>query len=1222
MADSIPGSGANGNLNAIMELISKCDEDKLAEALNDLLSQDKNSEEPLSEPIKNKAIEIIINSGINAETKIAAISRIGEIYGYSGLTGNSLFHLLLESKRFEEAAILVAQNKVDSPDSEDLEKIDLSKLGMDIRKGFIYSLASRNIFIESLFDYGIAGFEDSSDTGDILRALSKAGKYHEIAGMASRNNLIMGSRFNFMTCVNAYLETGNWEGVLVSLKRYGTQFLGSLDEYRKICSILLENDENEMAREFILEGLKTFPDDFDLQRLRVEYLMRKGDNHEAFTMLQDLFDRGTLDQSWKLKTVRLASELGLNEDCIRLVSKLEPQEKDKEIRKFEIESLMKLGRFDEASKALAEAEKTSPDSEDLKYLKYQLMRSLQKQNEAYDLAIELVKMGSRIEDVITYLFEWLFSLGEYKDIIEIYRKFELEDGSYIPYVASSMLSNRDFKSAFDLIEAKPDILFSPPVVDSIFYYVRSEDIVKTLESLATPENVLLKTVIQRLRGLNVSRVQNPEDIGIVRSRAFSFILSFPHYNSPNREVSEGIKTLLSTSRNSEIRDLLEVVNQARNTGKIPSGFIDSMRFMFPVSLALSDGGYLDAAENLVMRSEHVDSDPFYNFIRHRIEYGKSNYGQAKKFLSKALHSLTNFEFLQDFLFLLILTDDRDMEEYLKSMEERGWNGLLDTERLYTIIKSAGKWGALDSIISVVSRWGLKDQYILRLGRDYHIGKGQFQEALVSSDGIFRSQGFTYEDAKTHLELLDKTGRSSEKLSFLDDVETEQSLPETHVIHGDLLFTMGRMKEALAQYELAIKEGINLKENRNYISALIESGRENEAADILGKTDDPYLMIRVYHRQHRIIDALELLKKYSGSAEERQEIYVYAAQNLWYNRDVQDTLMEIFNEKGYLFLGKVIAAKLYDQGESGEAVKILRNISRNYPQNLEIKRILIDMLVKSGERDEAITLILNNLSNFKEYKDLIEIIRTLYHLYFEDREYGAITKFYETNPDYIDSDILQYIVRSYIETEDFDTAERVISRYEGTAMPTDMHSELLEDLNFKKEFVETMFFVSKLFKAEYKEGRTFDRKEAFYKAGIPVEKLAEVYTFLDSRDFYHDVNPEKYEIFSRDVVQKAVKSCKLENIRELQMNVIYNNLDRKDPVLARNLYIYIKEQLETPRKPKYRDTHFLKLLKIMLKEEIKPEPLHVAYGLKIGISESLDVLAIYHHIDKVQDQHGA
>jgi hypothetical protein len=186
----------------------------------------------------------------------------------------------------------------------------------------------------------------------------------------------------------------------------------------------------------------------------------------------------------------------------------------------------------------------------------------------------------------------------------------------------------------------------------------------------------------------------------------------------------------------------------------------------------------------------------------------------------------------------------------------------------------------------------------------------------------------------------------------------------------------------------------------------------------------------------------------------------------------------------------------------------------------------------------------------------------------------------------------------------------------------MHSELLEDLNFKKEFVETMFFVSKLFKAEYKEGRTFDRKEAFYKAGIPLEKLAEVYTFLDSRDFYHDVNPEKYEIYSRDVIQKAVKACKLENIRELQMNVIYNNLDRKDPVLARNLYIYIKEQLETPRKPKYRDTHYLKLLKAMLKEEIKPEPLHVAYALKTGISDSLDVLAIYHHIDKVQDQHGA
>jgi tetratricopeptide (TPR) repeat protein len=564
------------------------------------------------------------------------------------------------------------------------------------------------------------------------------------------------------------------------------------------------------------------------------------------------------------------------------------------------------------------------------------------------------------------------------------------------------------------------------------------------------------------------KIPDVPDPGVMRSKALSFIISFPHYNSNERDVDERIKTILSSGKNAEIRELLDVVYQARTEGKMPSGFADSPRFMFPVTLALADGGYFETAENLVMRSEHAEADPFYNFIRHRIECGRKNYGLSKKFLSRAMHSLTNFQFLQDSVFLGLLTEDGGMLDSLNSIEQNGWAPYFSTERLYRTVKESGKWGSIVTILDKLTSWGVTNHYSLRLSRDYLISKGDLKGALASSASIFRIPGYSIDDVKIHLDILDRNGNGMDKYPFLDDVEADHMVPYAHVIHGDLLFSQGKMHDAIIHYDLAAKAGIDLKGNRNFATALIDSGRENEAVDLLGKIDDPYLLIRVYHKQHKIQESIQILRKYAESAGDYTELYTFAAQNLWYNRDVRDTLMEIFNEHGHLFLGKIIARNLFEQGESESAVRILGNISKNYPQNLEIKRILIDTMVKGGMRDEAIALILNNLPQFKDYREQMDLIRTLYYLYFQDRDYEAVTKFYQTNPDYIDSEILQYIVRSYIELEDFDTAERVISRYEGTALPRDMHSELMENLNFKKEFVETMFFVSKLFKAEYKE----------------------------------------------------------------------------------------------------------------------------------------------------------
>ena len=116
-----------------------------------------------------------------------------------------------------------------------------------------------------------------------------------------------------------------------------------------------------------------------------------------------------------------------------------------------------------------------------------------------------------------------------------------------------------------------------------------------------------------------------------------------------------------------------------------------------------------------------------------------------------------------------------------------------------------------------------------------------------------------------------------------------------------------------------------------------------------------------------------------------------------------------------------------------------------------------------------------------------------------------------------------------------------------------------------------------------------------------------------------MNEEKYEVLTRDVIQKAVKNFEMESLRDLKINVIYNNLERKDAILARNIYIYIKDQMDIARRPKLKDEALLKLLRIALRENIKQETLHIAFNLRVGVSEALEVMTLMEYMSKMNQE---
>ena len=380
-------------------------------------------------------------------------------------------------------------------------------------------------------------------------------------------------------------------------------------------------------------------------------------------------------------------------------------------------------------------------------------------------------------------------------------------------------------------------------------------------------------------------------------------------------------------------------------------------------------------------------------------------------------------------------------------------------------------------------------------------------------------------------------------------------------------------------------------------------------------------MKLYQKTSQIPQALTLLKRITFKRQEDQEILKAAVETLWYNRDVRDLIVKIYSDEGFVWLGKLIARKTFDSGDTKLALEVARNLNRNEPGDLDTVRMYSDILVRTGRRTDAIELILRSLRFCKEFANCLDIVNVLLRLYYEDRDYEAIKKFYETNPKYVDDKSLQYVIRSYIETDDFDMAEKIMSRYEGTLLKKDIHGELMEDLRSRKEFVETLLYVSRLLKVEYKAKKKFDKKEAFYKADIPIEKIEDVFAFLDSREYYFDINEEKYEVLSRDVIQKAVKNYPLDNINDMTIAVIFNNLDRRDPIIARNLYIYIHDQMDIARHAQTKNDVLLRLLKRAIKDNVRQEPLNVAFYLQIGISEALDVITLMEYISRMNEERG-
>lgn len=1082
-------------------------------------------------------------------------------------------------------------------------------------------LSGRNFFHEPVF----RSYAASEDVGSRSTILDNFVSNHNDEATLSFLELLKTERNDLWARLKILevLEKKSRGDLITELETFPYEDITDLQEFRNLGYLLMRNKLPETAVKMISKGLKLFPEDYELLKTKAEALMIQGEKEESYEIFKQLALRDNSDSFVIKSAIKLAFDQNLYEECHQIIESYPEAKKDANVMAQKVECELQFSKFTEALRDLDQALQVHENDRELQNLKLRTLIKLNKESEAFNLARELMEKDPENEDATSYAMNWLYKRGESKTIVEICEDDEILLHKYRPLFVACKIMDDETRDAMKELQKNPELLNNSRVLDSIFFNVREEDLLTRLDLLYSGlerKEEYYGIVSARIRGVHAkSENLSDEFISENDSQAIAYIISHDYYSSRAPEVPDRIRSMLYQPMFKEIRALLEFLAYIYE-GKVSDDVVDSPRYLFPLTEALIKMGMLDKAESQLERSAHSDDDPFYRYSLALLDFNRGKLNSARKYVESALGTLRNTDFLKLALNISVLNGDaKDFRYYLDEIVNMKMIDSFDFSELYRNITSNSLWEIASILVSVDGETSISNPWIVRVRRAMAIQSKDYDKALGVSGVLFRTNQYTKEDVMTHIDVMDRLGKNKDIINFLLDIEAEISAVWLEKVIGDAYFKTGKFQDSLNHYSKAISLGEPPEELENYIDALIESGNYEDSAQLVEKTGNKLMELKLYGKTSNIKAALELLGKLTFKKDEDQDIVKYAANNLWYNTDVRDMVINLYKQEGYTWLGKLIAIKTFENNDAKLSLEIARNLNKNSPEDLEIVGLYSNLLIRAGEREEAIQLLLGSLKYCADFTKCMDLTNTLLRLYYEDRDYDSVVHFYETNPKFVDERSLQYVIRSYMEADNFDMAEKLMSRYEGTLLSKDLHSELTEDLKSKKEFMETIFYVSRLLKLEYKIGKKFDKKEAFYKADIPIEQIEAVYQFLSSRDFYFDVNEEKYEILTRDVIQKAAKATNLENINDLTISVIFNNLDRKDPILARNVYIYVKDQMDVARRPKLKNNALLKLLRVALRENIKQEPLHIAFFLKIGIAESLEVMTLMEYMSRMNEE---
>ncbi|MHB8360866.1 MAG: tetratricopeptide repeat protein, partial [Thermoplasmataceae archaeon] len=783
-----------------------------------------------------------------------------------------------------------------------------------------------------------------------------------------------------------------------------------------------------------------------------------------------------------------------------------------------IRYIVKDSKFDLASKMLVEMERLYPDSKEFLEARLSLQIALRKDVDAMNTSSKILEIDPGDLKAAELILTSMYSNGNYKQFLDNYDKSinETITDQFRTKAASAVLIVNGIDSFLQYCKKYGVSLIDRDIIKSMFSAIRFEDNLKKLGNSIDQENDMEKKLFKILnswiRGIPIDQESILPILSLSCSETLSAVYMLCEGNSSD---SNGVK-LASTCGGKFVSNLLGSLKKIRE-GIYEKNMVDFPYLNFQLTnLLISMKKVKEASDLLIVSTNSRNPDPYYYFLDGVISKSLGNNNAAEKSIEKALELLEAVPFLKYVLSEYIRNDDK---KHVISTSERiikmGAFTALPFGEIYEYSrKNDSEFSA--NMIDLFDYAGDDNIYTLRFRRDHFIETLDDEKASSHSKQIIAMKDCNARDVMTYLAILKRSGKGTLIEDVIEVLAERQLNGEVYASFGDYYQSKGEYENAVYHYRKGMEAGYDPNNMPGFPDCLIELKKYQEAADVLSRIKEKGILeIKLFARSGNIEKVVSLIREKKDKTKFDDEVFSFIVLTLWKNSEVRDSLINLYEKWGNPTLGKLISRKLLDSKDLEGSIRIMRNVLKNAPLDIENIVLLSETLAKLGREEEATAILRKSLKEISKKEDTQQLFNVLTEINYNAKLHEEVMKAFEDYPMLITKDSLNYIIRSMIELEFYDKAEKLISRLHNKLISQDRFDEYHELLKKREEMAEILYFAVKIMKLEFKAGRKLDQREAIVNAEIPVEIAHEVFEFFEELDENIKLPQEAYDALSKE-----------------------------------------------------------------------------------------------------------
>ena len=646
---------------------------------------------------------------------------------------------------------------------------------------------------------------------------------------------------------------------------------------------------------------------------------------------------------------------------------------------------------------------------------------------------------------------------------------------------------------------------------------------------------------------------------------------------------------------------------------------DLPEFIYPAvkfSIAKHNMG---KAREIISKYEN-NQDPFVYYYKSIIFEIEGNEKESRKYIENARNifgsNLIQAQYLRKF------ESDLNMDEIVKILEGISKNGgisLVDFDQLNERIVNSDET-VKGNIVDMIEYSSTTSISSLRLLRDLSENNGNQEEALEFDRKIFENTLRNNEDIKKYAMRLKSLNKTDEMVGLVSKVH-EESLPsENYAIFGDFFLSVSDFSSSVYYYEKALASGADIERCKGIIDALIKEGKYDEALKYTKNLTIPTpYEAKVYAESNRPEDLLKILKKLDLRRESDVKGFEIVLDDYWNNRYIRKALLAKFFQTPNEKLAIRITGLLLEERNIDDALTILRRVLKEKDQTGEALSYAIDLLCEYGKFEEAIEYAVKYLKSREAVERRKRIFLSISQNLVKYGYEAEVVKIYHEFSSLLDADSCISVIKALIKEEYFDSAEKILSKFQGEFKSKETFDELWNLLKKNWDFSEIVYYSGEYMKACFKKGRLLDKREAVAIGGVPVSSVEDVFDFINSATNLKLFNAEYLEEESKSAILLLNKKLKIERIESISLADIFYATSFKDLKRAKAIYDYI--QTERSREhPIYveRNSQLLNMATICIKEGIPMNPITYTLRFNIGIRRAMELSAFLSNIDRVNN----